>query len=287
MNKNFSRAIFCALGAVFCLFMMNVFGKLMQNTYTPLEIVFWRNFTAILILIPFILYIFAGRIPPMGKPKIMIARGVMGSLTLVFSTYAYFHLPLADANAIILSAPLILVLLAGPLLGEVVSRTRLLCTLIGLIGVFIIAQPSGTLSILGTGAAIIAAISVAMMRIMLRHLGKTEDPLSMTFYFLFIGTLFTLIWMPFVGKMPPVETVPLLILMGVCGALGQYLNAVSYKLGDASFIGIFVYTQLIWAVPFDYFIWDHSPFIHTIFGAIIIAGSNILMVLTERRRLRQ
>lgn len=286
MDKHFSRAIFCALSAVFCLFMMNVMGKMMKDTFQPLEIVFWRNFISTLILIPFVLYVFRFKFPPMGKPKMMLARGVMGSMTLVFSTYAYFHLPLADANAIILSAPLILVLLAGPLLNENVSRTRLMCTVVGLAGVLMVAQPSGAVSLMGTGAAIIAAISVAMMRVMLRHLGKTEDPLSMTFYFLAIGAVFTFSWMPFVGKTPPFETIPLLILMGICGALGQYLNALSYKYGDASFVGIFVYSQLIWAIPFDYFLWDHAPYFYTIMGGIVIAGSNIMMIFVERRRRR-
>ncbi len=287
MHATFSRAIYCALGAVFCLFLMNVFGKIMQDIYQPLEVVFWRNFVSMVVLLPFVIWVFRGKFPPMGKPRTMLARGVMGSMTLVFSTTAYFHLPLADANAIILSAPLIIVLLAGPFLGEVVSRPRIICTIIGLLGVLCVAQPSGVISMTGTIFAVLAAISVAMMRVLLRHLGKTEDPLAMTFYFLFIGTVFTFIWMPFIGKIPPIETIPFLIAMGFCGALGQYLNALSYKFGDASFVGIFVYTQLVWAIPFDYMIWGYAPHLHTIMGGIIIAGSNILMIILERRRMRR
>ena len=111
--------------------------------------------------------------------------------------------------------------------------------------------------------------------------------MSMTFYFLAIGTVFTFVWMPFIGHWPSVKTLPMLAVIGMCGAMGQYLNALSYKYGDASFVGVFVYTQLLWAIPFDYFLWDHAPHTYTLIGGGVIAASNIVMVFVERRRLRR
>lgn len=278
------RAVLCAVAAVFFLFAMNVLAKTMADVYTPMESAFWRNIMSTMVLLPFVVYQFGLKPPPMGQPKTMITRSVLGSLTLMLSMSAYFHLPLADANAIILSAPLILTLLAGRFLGEDITRARLLCTVVGLMGVLLVAMPSGHVSVQGTILAVAAAMSVAVMRLLLRKLGRTEDPLAMTFYFLAIGSVFTSLVLPIWGQVPPIETVPVLMLMGICGALGQYLNAVSYKLADASFVGIFVYTQLLWAIPFDYFLWDHAPYWYTLIGGVIIIGSNIFMVVAERRR---
>jgi drug/metabolite transporter (DMT)-like permease len=276
--------IFAACGAVLLLFMTNVFAKLIADIYTPMEMAFWRNALSALILIPFVLYRFGPHLPPMGQPKTMATRAVLGSVTLMLSIGAYVHLPLADANAIILSAPLILTLLAGKFLKEHVTRTRLACTVLGLSGVLLVAMPSGYLSLTGTVLAVAAALSVAMMRMLLRKLGKTEDPLAMTFYFLGIGTLFTALLMPILGQVPPLATLPVLLLVGVCGALGQYLNAVAYKMADASFVGIFVYTQLLWAIPFDYFLWDHAPHAYTLLGGSVILAANIAVVIGERRQ---
>jgi drug/metabolite transporter (DMT)-like permease len=278
-----TKAALCAVAAVFFLFSMNVLAKTMADVYTPMESAFWRNFMSTLVLIPFVLWRFGGKAPPMTQSKTMVTRSVLGSLTLMLSMGAYFNLPLADANAIILSAPLILTLLAGRFLAEDITRARLMCTVAGLMGVLLVAMPSGAVSMYGTILAIAAAVSVATMRMLLRKLGKTEDPLAMTFYFLAIGTVFTSLVLPIWGKVPPLETMPILLLMGVCGALGQYLNAVSYKLGHASFVGIFVYTQLLWAIPFDYFLFDHMPHWYTLAGGIVIVLSNILMVVAERR----
>lgn len=278
-----TQAALCAVAAVFFLFSMNVLAKTMADVYTPMESAFWRNFMSTLVLIPFVLWRFRGKAPPMGQPKTMVTRSVLGSLTLMLSMGAYFNLPLADANAIILSAPLILTILAGRFLAEDITRPRLICTIVGLLGVLLVAMPSGHVSLHGTTLAVAAAVSVAVMRVLLRKLGKTEDPLAMTFYFLGIGTVFTSLVLPIWGQVPPIETIPILVLMGVCGAMGQYLNAVSYKLGDASFVGVFVYTQLLWAIPFDYFVWDFAPHWYTILGGVVIVGSNIMMVITERR----
>lgn len=286
-HHHITYAAATACGAVFFLFMMNVLGKLVADTYTPIEAVFWRNFMSVLVILPFVLYRFRGALPPMGKPKTMITRGVFGSITLMLSMTAYFNLPLADANAIILSAPLVLTLLAAGILKENVTRARLMCTFVGLIGVLLVAQPSGQISTFGLVCAIAAAISVAFMRVLLRHLGKTEDPLAMTFYFLLIGAVFTAPLMLFLGKLPLIHTFPVLIAMGCCGALGQYLNGVSYKYGDASFVGIFVYTQLVWAIPFDYFLWDHAPHLNTLIGGGVIIASNLYIIWQERQRQRR
>ncbi len=283
-NLNTTRAALAALGATFFLFMMNVLGKTASDIYTPMEAVFWRNLMATLCLVPFVLWHFRGKIPPMHKPVAMVSRSIFGSLTLMLSMGAYFNLPLADANAIILSAPLILTLLAVIFLKERVTRPRLACTFLGLVGVIIVAHPSGEISALGAGLAVGAAISVAAMRVLLRHLGKTEDPLSMAFYFLAIGTLCTLPVLLIWGKPPPLETLPVLIGWGVCGALGQYLNGLSYRYGEASFVGMFVYTQLLWAIPFDYMLWDHAPTLTTLLGAGIIVSASIAAVWVEKRR---
>lgn len=285
-SSSLTYAALSALGATFFLFMMSVLGKTVADVFTPMEVVFWRNLMATLALIPVVLWQFKGCLPPMGKPKTMASRAILGSLTLMLSMGAYFHLPLANANAIILSAPLILTLLAATFLHEKITRTRLVCTFLGLIGVLIVAQPSGTFSSFGTALAIAAAISVAVMRVLLRQLGKTEDPLAMTFYFLAIGTLFTALVLPFWGKIPPSSTWPVLAGLGICGALGQYLNSLSYRHGEASFVGMFVYTQLLWAIPFDYFLWDHIPVPLTLLGAGLIVASSIWSVGHERRRFR-
>lgn len=278
------RVALYACGATFLLFSMNVLGKSVSDIYTPMEAVFWRNFMSTLVLIPFVLWTFRLQWPPMGKPKTMAVRSILGSVTLMLSMAAYFTLPLADANAIILSAPLILTLLAVVFLKEKLSRTQLACTILGLAGVLIVAQPSGQMSGAGTMLAIAAAVSVAVMRVLLRQLGKTEDPLAVTFYFLLIGTICTMPLLVFWGKIPPSETWGVLIAMGFCGALGQYLNGLSYKYGEASFVGMFVYTQLLWAIPFDYFLWNHAPVTTTLIGGTVIVISSIMAIQSKRQQ---
>lgn len=286
-RDHITLAALSAIAAVFFLILMNVFAKLANPFYTPVEAVFWRNIIALMFIWPLVLRKYGPRLPDMGKPVAMTIRAVLGSMTLVLTFSAYAALPMANANAITLSAPLLVGLGAALFLGEHVTMRRIICTLLGLCGTLIVLQPSAGISVYGALMAVGAATSMSAMRLLLRHLGKSEDPLAMTFYFLLIGAIFAAIPLPFVGHVPELHTVWMLVAIGLCGAFGQFFNSISYKYADASFTGMFVYTQLVWSIPFDFFIWHNNPAITTLIGAAIIIGSNLYIVLHERKRQRQ
>lgn len=279
-------AFIIGLSSVFMLALVLLLSKLLAPSYTPMELVFWRNLIATIPLLILLLRRDGLKIPTISQPRPMIGRTILGSVSLVLSFTAYANLPMADASAIIMASTLFLMVLAHFYLGERLRRDRAIAVGVGLIGVLVLLQPSGAFSLVGTSAAIGAALLLGMMRVMLRQLGKTDNALNVTFYYAFGGLLFSSLWMPFVGHWPALNTLWLLLLMGLCGALGQYLNSQAYRYAEATFVNILIYNQLIFMGLFDWFIWHHPPAHHTLIGGGIIVGSNIALLLVERHKQR-
>ena len=166
---------------------------------------------------------------------------------------------MATATSLHFTAPLFVSLLSYPLLKEKVGWFRILFIIIGFLGVLIIAQPDNDISNFHLFIGLTAGFMNALVAICLRWLGDTEDSFTTTFYFLFFGLLLTSLFMPFVGTLPDVNILHLIFAMGVVGVSSLLLKTQSFRLAPAALISPISYTILIWAILFDWLIWDTIP----------------------------
>lgn len=101
------------------------------------EVVFFRS-----LVLPPLIY---GKVPIIGNAKdlpFLCVRGVAGTLALCCQFYAFQHMPLADATAIVFSSPVFTGVLAYFLLGETWGLFDVLATLWCFSGVVLIARPT-------------------------------------------------------------------------------------------------------------------------------------------------
>ena len=71
----------------------------------------------------------------------MLLRSLSGVTAGVCAFYAFSVLPLAQVYAILFAAPLLITVLAVPMLGETVRLRRGLAVLVGLAGVLVVLRP--------------------------------------------------------------------------------------------------------------------------------------------------
>ena len=113
--------------------------------------------------------------------KLTLFRGVL----LLTATMSFFtairYIPLADAVAIGFVAPLFVVALSIPMLGETVGPRRWAAVLIGLIGVVVIVRPGFADVHWAYGLMIFMAFIFAVFVIVTRMLTRTEETLSILF----------------------------------------------------------------------------------------------------------
>ena len=107
---------------------------------------------------------------------------------------------MADAQALFFTSSLFLPVMGWLFLKERVGAHRWSAVLIGFLGMIVIVRPSGDVNMMGVTFALSAALMHASLGALLRVLGRTERPETVTFYFLVIGTAMTGLAMPFVGR---------------------------------------------------------------------------------------
>lgn len=271
--------------AFFLLAVMQVFAKLLSEQHSVIELAFYRNLIG---LIPFLVYIAAfkqGRdiLIINENPKGVCIRSVLGVISLAITFGAFAAMPMADATAFLFTASLMVPALGFFFLHERVGPYRWSAILIGFFGVLVMLQPQGDVNTLGVSLALTAAVMHAVLQTLLRHLGKTESPETVTFYFIAIGTVVAALPMPFIATMPTLEEIPLIIALGISGTLAQFVLSSAYKYAEASIVTVFNYSGIIWATAFGWFIWNDWPTLPIWIGGTIVIASNLFIIWREKK----
>ncbi len=278
------KAMLAGIIAFFMFSVMSVFIKILSETHHVIEIAFYRNLTGSL---PFLfMAFFMGRkdiLKIQQKPKLVVIRAVLGTITMMMLFGAIAVMPLAEVTAFFFTASLISPVIAYFVLKEKVGAYRWIAIFLGFVGVLIMLQPEGGINTLGVTLALIAAFSAAIIQILLRHLGTYEKPETLTFYFGVIGTAITVVLLPFFNAPFILSEIPLIIGLGITGALGQFLLAYAFGNGPVSVITIFNYSGIIWATLFGWLFWQDFPALTIWIGGAIVIGSNIFIVWREQK----
>lgn len=271
-----------AAGAFLMLSAMSLLAKLLTAQHSVVEVAFWRNLIGVT---PFAIAIVLFRrreiLQVKSRPGVVFTRSCIATLSIMCLFGAFSLLPLADATALVFTSALFVPVFGFFFLGERVGPYRWSAILIGFIGVIIIAQPTGAWNALGVTFAIAAAGFNAALSTMLRLLGRTEQPATLTFYLLAVGLLLLTPAMPFVGTIPSAREMVLFLALGLCGTVMQLLLSTAFKYTPAALASLFSYTQIIWATLFGWAIFGDWPTSNIITGAAIIVIASVFVVLRE------
>jgi drug/metabolite transporter (DMT)-like permease len=271
-----------AVAAFFSLNVMSLLAKLLSETHHVADIAFWRNLIAFPLFL--LLMVALGRSDIrkiQSKPRILITRAIMGTVSVLLVFGAFSLLPMANATALIFTSALFTPVFGYFALGERVGPYRWSAIGVGFIGVMIVAQPGGGWNVLGVALGLTAAVVNSSLATMLRHLGKSESPDTMTFYFLLIGLVALAPAMPFVATPPSWDEAWLLAGLGLSGTAMPLLIATAFKYAPAALVAPFNYTQMIWATLFGFAIFNEMPERNILIGSAIIIGSSLIVILRE------
>lgn len=283
-KDNPTLGMLCAIGAFFMFAVMNVFAKKLSDHHHVIEIGFYRNLIAMMPLL-FIIYIMGKReiLTIKSNPRMIVVRSVIGTISLVVTFGAYSVMPMADATAFLFTSSLIVPVLGFFFLQEHVGKYRWSAILIGFMGVIIMLKPTGDVELSGVALALSAACMHATLQTILRSLGKTESPETVTFYFVFIGTFVSLIPMPLVFTMPTWSEAPLILGLGLTGVAAQFLLSIAYKNAQAAIVTVFNYSGIVWATLFGWMFWNDWPTSTILIGGAIVIASNVFIVWREQK----
>ena len=268
--------------AVFCVTIMSVQAKLIGIEYNAVQITFARAIVVLILLMPFIYKLGGLDFLKTKKPFLHFFRGLAGLIGNVMFFLAFQRLPVADVTVISQAVPIFSCILAIIFLGETIGWRRWTAITIGFLGVIIAINPSVNIavaSLYALGGTLMWSTTI----IFLRLLGSTEHPVKTVFYFMLVSVLITSIFQPFLWKEPSFEVILLFIGIGIAAFLTQLLMTYALQKAPASIVSPFNYTGIVWAIIFDYIIWNAHPMFATIFGGIIITISGIYIFKREAK----
>ena len=275
-------ATICA-GVAF-LVVNDAIAKLLTDRYSPIQIVFLRNLIAVPIICAVIITSFGAANLRTRHLSLHATRGAVMTLGAWLYFTALIYLPLAEATALVFSAPIFITALSVPLLGEHVGWRRWGAVLLGFVGVLVIVRPGSAAFQLAALLPVGTALCYALFMISARWINRSERLWTMMLF----AMLFPMIYAaPFaVANWVPVQGSDVLLFLGlaICGSLGLALIGQAFRMAPAAIVAPFDYTALIWATGFGWLIWGDVPMFWTILGAAIIACSGIIIILREARQ---
>ncbi|NNU79149.1 DMT family transporter [Halovulum dunhuangense] len=272
-----------ALGAFGIYATHDVLVKALGATYSPVQIIFF----SVVFGFPLVTMVLLrdrtdGTLRPR-HPWWTVIRTTSAVITGLCAFYAFSVLPLAQTYAILFATPLVITLLAVPLLGETVRLRRGLACVVGFGGVLVVLQPGAEPLELGHLAALGAALGSAISAIAMRKVGAAERGIVMILYpmaanFLVMGAL-----MPFVYK--PMPGIDLAMSFGIAalGAIATVLIIQAYRHAEAGIVAPMQYSQILWASAYGLIFFDETPGPAVILGAAIIIASGIYILWREGR----
>jgi len=258
------------------------------TAFFPLALLLWVRYVSNL------LFMLVASAPAMGReivytrrPLLMIARGLLQVSATVFVLLALRSLPLAETTALVFISPVLVALLAGPLLGEKLRTGNWLATIAGFAGVLLIVRPGSAMPAVGVVCAFASALSYALYQILTRKLAASEPPLRQLFYIALVGTAATTCLLPSFWNiaMPSPVHAALILSLGLYGGAGHFLLIRAFHVTPASSLSPMLYIQLIWAMLLGWLVFGQFPDLLTVAGMLVIGASGLSLVW-RRSRLR-
>lgn len=279
-NQLFSNIFKGSLYAIAAFFCMAVFGIL---TKTALQggSLFWVSFIVYLIgsllLLPFIVSKGFTSLKS-NHYSLLVGRAVFGTIASFCYTLSMHYIPIVNGTLLFNTAPLFIPLLATLFLKEKIGKSTWLAVLIGFIGVIIIIKPTELiLTQPGDFIAIFSGMALAVAYLMMKELTKTDPGTRIIFYYLGIGTVIQ-IPLLFYADLPTIESICYSIAAGVFLLAAQMALVTGYRYAQASQIGIYQYSSVVFVGLINWLIWSIVPSSSEIIGALLVTIAGIIVI---------
>ena len=283
-SQNVLRGIVFIVFAVMLLAIMDAIGKQLSTRY-PIPMLVWARYSVhCLLMLAVLLPTYGRRLWYTTRPRAQTLRALMLFGVTGFALAAFRVLPLTVATSISFLAPLLVGLLAGPLLGEKVGRVQAIALITGLAGVVLIARPGGEVPLMGVLFAGLGALCYTGYQLMTRMLAPHESAVTMLFFTALVGTVVSSLTLPWLwtGIEPGLTDGLLICSLGILGGSGHFLLIHAFRLSPASTLAPFLYVQLVWAGLLDLIIFQHVPDGPTWIGIILIVVAGLSVFIHEK-----
>lgn len=273
---------------------MDAIAKILARDISPYEVALLRFVTQTLFLA--LIHLALRRPLLVGMPPRTLATlagaGVILGASTAFFFWGLVYLPLANALAIFFVQPLLVTLLAAVVLREPIGPHRIIAVAVGFVGTLVVIRPN--VAAFGWAALLpaLAALTAAMLLIIMRVTTKGLDALRVQF----VSGAFAAVWIALGLLVGTTAGVPVLTYTGVSAdklgyvlGLGlfatvcQGLIVQAVKRTPPGVLAPFQYLEMFSAVLLGFVVFGDLPDALTLLGTTVILASGFYVFNRERR----
>jgi drug/metabolite transporter (DMT)-like permease len=256
--------------------------RILLGSYPATEIAFARYFIHLVVATCLVCWR-NPRLMASRRPMLQMLRSSLVLSITLFGMLALRIMPFVDFSAIIWVAPVLVTALSVFVLREKVSLGGWASVVVGLVGVWVIVDPSRVDFSLAMLFPFLAALTSALYQITTRMLHSTDPPLTTLFYTAIAGSIFCGAFLPFVGLIPSLADAALMLFLGGLGVTSHFCLIRAFNAAPANIVAPFGYTALLWAVLFSLLVFSEVPSLQTLIGAGLIVAAGLFIFLRERK----
>jgi drug/metabolite transporter (DMT)-like permease len=293
VKNNLFLAVILSLSGLFLLDCMGIAIKYLRADYPAAQLSVFRNLFG---MIPcFIALYFSkdwhdrGRKVVIKRWRFGLARGLIMSFAQLCLYTSYLYLPYALVATMEYTGPMMITLLAIPLLGEKFGWYKSLAVLTGFIGIIFIMQPWSESFNLYMLLPVMAAFGYSLARVTALNFSN-DTPVPLINLYANIGTLLCAILLVITFNMwenfKSLYDVLILFIMGIAGGSGVLLLIYGSRKAELSKIMPFDYIEIFFALILGWVFFKEWPVDQLFPGALFIVSGGIIIYLRQMNFLK-
>lgn len=195
------------------------------------------------------------------------------------------RMPVAETTAITFLSPILLVAVAGRMLGERVGWVGWAATLTGFAGVMLIVRPGSGLVPSGVAFVLCAVLLNLGYQALSRVLAASESTFALLFYTALAGSILYGLALPWFleDRAPSLLEAALFGSLGLLGGVGHFMFTAAFRHAPVSLLAPLNYLQVVWAGLLGWLIFGHLPDAVSLLGMAIVTVAGVVIALRTRR----
>lgn len=262
-----------------------VIMKELSGVVAALLIVWSRNVTYVLVLLPFALVRYGAGIFMPPRPELQLLRALLLFAGTTCFIVGVRDLPLADAIAILYVYPFVMTALAPLILKEQVGTASWVGVIGGFLGVLVVMRPEFTGAALPSFLVLAAGTLMGLQLLLTRMIVRAGNPLITATYTGLAMIALTSVPLPFFWHAVEAWQALLMIALGAVTALSQWLSILALSRAPVPILSPFSYAEIPVAVAFGLIFFGDFPDLPAWTGIAVIIASGAMVARSGWRAL--
>jgi len=284
-TQNIPKAVVYMTGAIGSFSAMAVAGREVSFELDTFEIMMYRSFVGIAVVL--VLGWYFGTLRHITRRHV----GTHFTRNLAHFTgqnlwfYAVTVIPLTQLFALEFTNPLWVLLLSPMVLGERLTRMRVLAAVMGFAGILIITRPWEFGISFGVTTAALSAVAFAWTTLMTKKLTRTESVTCVLFYLTVMQAVFGVVCAGYDGDIavPSMTALPYVMVIALCGLLAHFCITSALALAPATVVIPVDFARLPVIAVIGMLAYGEALDTMVLAGAVLIFVGNYSNILHETR----